>query len=624
MPGLVPSSGTGTTYVGLRYLPTNAEATAPGCLCEGWGVADATSGVTGYADVSVGGVANLAVESFRRTSDTAVSVVRVGDTFRVTHDYHPSISPNLFEATVTIENISGQATDVRYRRVMDWDIEPTAFSEFVSVVTIAGTQLARNVLFSSDNGFASPNPLAGPSSIDFTGDAIDSGPDDHGALFDFGFGTLNPGEKVTFNIYYGAAATEAAADKALGEVKAEVYSYGQPNCPSFSCPDVNGPRDGRPNTFIFAFSGVGGESIKPPDTDADGVLDELDNCPFTKNAGQADANLDGIGDACTTPKLQHSTAGFLQAVLDGTTTVEPTSVLLGDEPSLTERVVRIVRFRLDAGLATDAAVLTANLVGSLVDSGLVSPAGSDAFIAGVLAQLDSTPPVVNVTFPAPDGKNGWFVHSPVTGTVTGERPGQRHCDRLHRRDRGHDLGDRNDERERADHRLGRRHPRGQLHGHRRCREHRGRLRLERHGNAEDRHDCAGGHLLGEPEFALAAEPQARRRHDEGLGDRRALRFRRVRATSAKSSEPDKGHGDGDTANDIQGWTIGTADTQGFLRAERSGDGHGRTYTLTYKGTDGAGNSATCATTVRVAHDQAQHDEEQRDHGHDDEGHDKGH
>src|SRR5439155_8025961 len=54
-----PSSGTGTTFVGLRYLPTGAEATAPGCLCEGWGVADAISRVAGFANVAVDGVNNI-------------------------------------------------------------------------------------------------------------------------------------------------------------------------------------------------------------------------------------------------------------------------------------------------------------------------------------------------------------------------------------------------------------------------------------------------------------------------------------------------------------------------------------------------------------------------------------
>ncbi len=36
----------------------------------------------------------------------------------------------------------------------------------------------------------------------------------------------------------------------------------------------------------------------PGDVDDDGVLDENDNCPFTANAGQVDADADGMGDAC--------------------------------------------------------------------------------------------------------------------------------------------------------------------------------------------------------------------------------------------------------------------------------------------------------------------------------------
>jgi len=35
------------------------------------------------------------------------------------------------------------------------------------------------------------------------------------------------------------------------------------------------------------------------DDDNDGVADALDNCPFTANADQTDANHDGVGDACS-------------------------------------------------------------------------------------------------------------------------------------------------------------------------------------------------------------------------------------------------------------------------------------------------------------------------------------
>ncbi len=73
--------------------------------------------------------------------------------------------------------------------------------------------------------------------------------------------------------------------------------------------------------------------------------------------------------------------------------------------------------------------------------------------------------------------------------------------------------------------------------------------------------------------------------------------------STTSNEPDDGLGDGDTANDIQGWDIGTPDISGWLRAERSGLGSGRVYSLAYRGTDKAGNTANCATMVSVPHDQ---------------------
>jgi hypothetical protein len=75
-------------------------------------------------------------------------------------------------------------------------------------------------------------------------------------------------------------------------------------------------------------------------------------------------------------------------------------------------------------------------------------------------------------------------------------------------------------------------------------------------------------------------------------------------SAVTSSERDDGLGDGDTPNDIQGWAIGTTDTTGQLRAERFETRLGRVYTITYTARDMAGNSATCAATVTVPHDQS--------------------
>jgi hypothetical protein len=72
-----------------------------------------------------------------------------------------------------------------------------------------------------------------------------------------------------------------------------------------------------------------------------------------------------------------------------------------------------------------------------------------------------------------------------------------------------------------------------------------------------------------------------------------------RIISVTSSEPDNGLGDGDTAGDIQI----TGDLSLLLRAERSGKGNGRTYTITVECQDEAGNASTGTTTVTVPRDQ---------------------
>lgn len=72
-------------------------------------------------------------------------------------------------------------------------------------------------------------------------------------------------------------------------------------------------------------------------------------------------------------------------------------------------------------------------------------------------------------------------------------------------------------------------------------------------------------------------------------------------TSIASSEPDNGLGDGDTTGDIQGVAFGTPDTAFQLRAERSGRGPGRLYTILYTASDGSGNTAPASDVVLVPH-----------------------
>jgi hypothetical protein len=272
--------------VGLRYVPLNTDGTAAGCPCEGWGVADATSGLTGYANEAIGR-AHLTAVSLVATPTTivvttdATDVAHPGYALRVVHDYHPStISPNLYEATVTISNLGTQnVADLRYRRVMDWDIEPTPTREWV---TIANTAASAQLRFDSDGGFASGNPLDANSihsqsdivcGAAYTGRCQFSNlgaggvypnvtsPADHGALFDFGFGALAPGEVRTFQTYYGAAPSRASALSAIAAQGIGVYSLGEPNCgaPGSTtglCSGIasfGGVTLGLPNTFVFGF-----------------------------------------------------------------------------------------------------------------------------------------------------------------------------------------------------------------------------------------------------------------------------------------------------------------------------------------------------------------------------------
>lgn len=244
------------------------DATAPGCLCEGWGVSG-TSGATaysGYANRAVDGVVNLSTVGFATdaaagTGSYATSTVRLTSLpgLTVTQDYRAATNApgELFVNTVTISNATGgDITDLRYVRVMDWDIPPTEFTEAVSIVGTGTTALLET---SHDDGFSTANPLGFTSPIDpatLNVDFIDNNPTwDHGAYFRFNFGTLADGADYVFRIFYGAAANETLARAAVGAEGIELYSFGQDES------DVTG---GTPRTYIFGFSGVGGTPVEPP------------------------------------------------------------------------------------------------------------------------------------------------------------------------------------------------------------------------------------------------------------------------------------------------------------------------------------------------------------------------
>ena len=71
----------------------------------------------------------------------------------------------------------------------------------------------------------------------------------------------------------------------------------------------------------------------------------------------------------------------------------------------------------------------------------------------------------------------------------------------------------------------------------------------------------------------------------------------VLLASITSNEDQNDLGDGNTETDIV-----VEDGKIYLRAERSGLGNDRIYTITYRARDAAGNTAVASATVTVPHD----------------------
>lgn len=256
------------------------DAISPGCLCEGWGLS------TTYAGLSTSGFANqnagfggLTGGTFSSSPSQAVSTIGLANApLRITHAYGPSLAPDTFQVNVTITNLgTSLAQDLTYRRVMDWDVPPTVFNEFVTHSGVTANLLANGgaIKYASNNGFASSDPLTGASFLDsatVNTDFVANGPADHGSLFDFSFGDLAAGSSRLFSIFYGSAETLVDALANLATVGANVYSLGQNST-------ADGVNPGKPATFFFGFGGVGG--VETGTTPENPVLPIVDLDPVT-------------------------------------------------------------------------------------------------------------------------------------------------------------------------------------------------------------------------------------------------------------------------------------------------------------------------------------------------------
>jgi hypothetical protein len=274
IPGLLlpATDPLGINSIGLRVGDGSISGLEQGCLCEAWGVGVASKakgpftfldscGVdASFADNVIATRGGFSGEDGGKRAKSSV-ICGIQKKIQVTHNFVPSSSKMLFQVKVTIKNLTKKPfPQVLYRRAMDWDVDPTPFSEFV---TIKGTG-TKNYDSSNDNGFCLGNPSIdcteispGTTDVDF----VDSGPVDHGAQFRLKFGKLNAGESVSFTTYYGVAPDEKSAKAAIKTVGAKLYSFGQSS--------VNG----KPATFIWAYKGD--KSIKP----GKGFLPGLDAPP---------------------------------------------------------------------------------------------------------------------------------------------------------------------------------------------------------------------------------------------------------------------------------------------------------------------------------------------------------
>ena len=221
-------------------------------------------------------------------------MVDVGTRFRVTSYFHPSPdTPNLFEDTVTIENLTDSATDLRYRRVAFFDERPWTYNDD-EYLMVNGSGSPR-VVFDSDAGYGSPDPLTKPDQGSHTGDFGFEGPNDLGPLFDFALGQLDPHEVKTIKLFYGATTSSGQALGALGDAGAEAYALGQPTA-------RNGGPDDTINTMIFGFKDGDVKdkpSIDPSPTpgDPNGYSDYISaDSPTASIEAYVTAGMDDQGD----------------------------------------------------------------------------------------------------------------------------------------------------------------------------------------------------------------------------------------------------------------------------------------------------------------------------------------
>ena len=186
--------------------------------------------------------------------------------------------------------------------------------------------------------------------------------------------------------------------------------------------DASGGTDGLGGTSARAgFSGGTGQPgtyVELPGSGVDGAfLDSNDRTGLVHNSGNSSVLGQYIFPIRDGAPLSHATAAFVQANPGGTTTLKPTGVVFGQEPSLLTEVEQIVQYRVQAGLTSDPRQLTSELVQGLIDGGSLPSSESDAFIASVLQSVPPGPQPLVLTLAPPAPVAGESIANVVVATL---------------------------------------------------------------------------------------------------------------------------------------------------------------------------------------------------------------
>jgi hypothetical protein len=219
--GVAANGGLGDSGVGFS-LAGSGDAIIRGCLCEGWGVAANGDGDHYVYGLGAVGFSSAALSDV--TGSSAKSTVVTTNGLTVTHTYSPVGTGTLFRIDIKIENTgTGTATDVRYARTLDWDVAPGFFSNNYTTILVPGVAPEGQILHTSSNPFAVPNPMVTRTQEANTN--ISNSIGDKGSYFIFSFGDLEVGKSTTFTTYIGAAFSVRALLAAFAGVDVEAYSY---------------------------------------------------------------------------------------------------------------------------------------------------------------------------------------------------------------------------------------------------------------------------------------------------------------------------------------------------------------------------------------------------------------